>query len=150
MLENTEHVRTAWQEAINTPPPSRKAIYCIADNFETLVSVCNAPKYGRSTNFMTEENEMLVSMKFGNSPKKSTRRASQHLSISRSSLRRVMDKLNLKLYCSRLIHGLLEDDPHHRLLFCESIHAHITNKHQKLLDKIIWSDEGLVSNCPDK
>ena len=65
-------MRTAWQEAYHTPPPSRKAIYRIIDKFETLGSVCNAPKSGRRKASMTEENETLVAMTFVNSPKKST------------------------------------------------------------------------------
>jgi hypothetical protein len=140
-LENAEHVRTAWQKAFQTPPPSRKTIYHIRDKFETLGSVCNAPKSGRPKTSMTEENEMLVAMTFVNSPKKSTRRASQQLSIPRTSLRRLMDKLKLKPYRPRLVHGLLEDDPDRRLQFCESILGHITNEQPDLLDKIIWSDE---------
>ena len=90
---------------------------------------------------MTEVNEMLVAMTFVNSPKKSTRRASQQLSIPRTSLQRVMGKLKLNPHRPRLIHGLLEDDQHRWLQFCQLIHAHITNEQPDLPDKIIRSDE---------
>ena len=49
-----EHVRTAGQEAFHTSPPSRMAIYRIRDTFETLGSVCNAPKFGCAKTFMNE------------------------------------------------------------------------------------------------
>ena len=54
---------------------------------------------------MTEENEMRVAMTFVNSPKKSTRRAAQELSLPGTSLRRLMRNLNLKPYRPRLLHG---------------------------------------------
>ena len=59
---------------------------------------------------MTEENEVRVAMTFVNSPKKSTRRAAQELSLPRTSLLCLMRKLNLKPYRPRLLHGLLEDE----------------------------------------
>ena len=68
-LENADHVCTAWKEAFHTSPLSRNAIYRIRNKFETLGSVCNAPKSGRSKTSVTEENKMLVAMTFVNSPK---------------------------------------------------------------------------------
>jgi hypothetical protein len=117
--ENAERVRTAWVEAVNTPPPTRLTIYRIGDKFGATGSVANAPKSGHPRTSMTEENEMRVAMTFVNSPKKSTRRAAQELSLPRTSLRRLMRKLNLKPYLPRLLHGLLEDDPDRRLQFYE-------------------------------
>ena len=68
-LGNVEHLRRAWQEAIHTPPHSRKAFYRIGDKFG---QVCNAPNSGRPKTSMNEENEMLVAMIYEKSPKKST------------------------------------------------------------------------------
>ena len=47
---------------------------------------------------MTEENDMRVAMTFVNSPKKSTQRAAQEISLPRTQLQRLMRKLNLKPY----------------------------------------------------
>ena len=82
--ENGERVRTAWVEAFNTPPPTRLTIYRIRDKFDATGSVANAPKSGHPRTSMTEENEMRVAMTFVNSPKKSTRRAAQELSLPRT------------------------------------------------------------------
>jgi len=138
--ENAERVSTAWVEVFNTPPPTRLAIYRIRDKFDATGSVANASKSGRPRTSMSEENEMRVVMTFVNSPKKSTRRAAQELSLTRTSLRRLMSKLNLKPYRPRLLHGLLEDDPDRQLQFYEIICNQISDK-RDLLDKIIWSVE---------
>ena len=83
---------------------------------------------------------MRVSMTFLNSQKNSTRRAARELSLPRTSLRRLMRKLNLKPYRPRLLHGLLEDHPDRLLQFCEIMRNQISNEGD-ILDKIIWSDE---------
>lgn len=137
--KNAEQVRTLWQEAFNTPPPSRQAIYRIRNKFESSGSVINLPKSGRPKTSMTEENEIRVALTFVNSPRKSTRCASMELSIPRTSLRRLM--LKLKPYHPHLIHGLLEDDPDRRLQFCEMVRDQITKEQPDFLDKIIWSNE---------
>ena len=74
------------------------------------------------------ENEMLVTMTFVNSPKKSARRASAELPIPRISLQRLMHKLKLKPYRPQLVHGLLEDDPDRRLQFCKMMRNQFTGE----------------------
>ena len=103
--------------------------------------MCNAPKSGRSKTSLTEENKILAAMRFVDSPKNSTRRASRQLSIPGTSLRRLVNKLKLKPYHLRQVHCLLLDDPDGQLQFCESIRAHITNEQPDFLDNIMWSDE---------
>jgi hypothetical protein len=75
-----------------------------------------------------------------NSPKESTRRAAQELSLPRTSLRRLMHKLNFKPYRPKLLHGLLEVDPDRRLQFCEIVRNQISDE-RDLIHKIIWTDE---------
>lgn len=53
--ENAEQVRTSWQGAFNTLPPSPQAIY--QEISESTRSVVNLPKSGRLKTSMTEENE---------------------------------------------------------------------------------------------
>ena len=67
--ENAELVCTPWQEAFDTPPPTRLTIYRIRDKFEATGAVVNAPKSGRPRTSMTKENEMRVALTFVNSPK---------------------------------------------------------------------------------
>lgn len=54
------------------------------------------------------QGQMTVAVTFVNRPKISTRRAVQAVSLPRTSLRRLMHKLNLKPYFPRLLHGLRE------------------------------------------
>ena len=64
-------------------------------------------------------NEMQVALTFITSPKKSTRRASSELGISRRSLCCLINKLNFKLYRPRLLQHLTEDDPDCRVEFAD-------------------------------
>ncbi|CAI9734936.1 Hypothetical predicted protein [Octopus vulgaris] len=128
MSENGEQVRTAWQEAFHSPPPSRQTIYWIRNKFDSTGSVSKAPKSGRSKTSVTERNEMLVAMAFVNCPKKSTQRASLELSIPRTPLQRLMHKLKLRHFRARLVHGVLEGDPDRRLQSCELMRDQIANE----------------------
>lgn len=138
--ENAEEVRQMWVTMFGTDPPSRQAIYAIRNKFEQTGSICDAPRSGRPVTVTNEENEMLVSQAFVENPGTSKHRASLELAISRSSLRRIMEGLKLKMYKPRLMHGLLEDDPDRRLQFCEIILNEETQGNG-ILEKITWSDE---------
>ncbi|XP_037020829.2 uncharacterized protein LOC119063554 isoform X1 [Artibeus jamaicensis] len=138
--ENAEKVRQKWAEEFDTPSPSRQTIYRIRDKFDKTGSICNAPKSGRPVSITTQENEMLVSQAFTESPKKSKQRASVELGISCRSLSRIMQRLGLKMYRPRLLHGLLEDDPDRRLQFCEVV-LNEERQGNSIIDKIIWSNE---------
>ena len=135
--ENAETVHTAWQEAFHTLPPSRLTIYCLRSKFDITDSVSNAPKSGRPKTCTTEENKTLVAMTFTNSPKKSTQCASAQLSISRTSLQRLLNNIKLKPYRPRLVHSLLEDGPDRRLQFSEMMCDQYVGKQVETLDKII-------------
>ena len=135
--ENAETVRTLWQEAFHTPPPSRNTIYCLRNKFDETGSVNSAPKRGRPKTSTTEENKTLVALTFVNSPKKSTRRASAELSMSRASLRRLSHNIKFKPYRPRLVDALLEDDPDRRLQFCEMMRDQFVGEQVVTSDKFI-------------
>jgi hypothetical protein len=80
---------------------------------------------------------MLVSQAFTKILQKSKQRAFIELDISHRSLRHLMQRLGLKIYGPKLLHGLLEDDPELRLQFCEVV----LNEGSGIIDKITWSDE---------
>ncbi|CAF3819615.1 unnamed protein product [Rotaria sp. Silwood1] len=82
----------------------------------------------------------LVSETFAQNPQMSQRRAALELGISRRSLQRLMQDLNLKPYKPRLLQALNEDDPNRRLEFCEWI-LNSTQEDPTLLDRILWTDE---------
>ncbi|CAF1374950.1 unnamed protein product [Rotaria sordida] len=83
-----------------------------------------------------------VSEAFLLNPRISQRRASLDLGISRRSLGRLMQDLNLKSYKPRLLQALNEDDPDRRMEFCEWI-LDSTQEDPTLLDRILWTDEAI-------
>ncbi|GFY67824.1 DUF4817 domain-containing protein [Trichonephila inaurata madagascariensis] len=83
---------------------------------------------------------MKVALTFVNNTKKSTRQASRELGSLRTSIQHLMHQLHLKPYYTRLLHGLLWDDPDHRLQFCEIMRNLLTEQPDQLL-KIAWIDE---------
>ena len=93
---------------------SRQTIYRIHDKFDETGPICNAPKSGRPVSVATQENEMWV-RHLRRAHQKSKQRTSIDLGISRRPLSRLMQRLGLKMYQTRLLHGLLEDDPDRRL-----------------------------------
>ena len=88
------------------------------------------------------ENMQLVAEEILRSPNipKSYRRLSDTLANSASSLYPILKELKLKPYMSRLFHGLSEDDPDHRLQFCEFWNGTIAQDPESPY-KILWSDE---------
>jgi hypothetical protein len=116
--------------------PTRQTIYRLAEKFDETGSVEDAPRSGRPKTVRAEENAQVVSESFLRNPQPSQRRASRELSISRRSLRRIMQDLNLKPYKPRLLQALNEDDPDRRLEFCEWILDSIQDD-PTLLDRIL-------------
>ena len=96
--QNAETVRTNWVGTFGTQAPKRQTIYRIRDKFNATGSILNAPKTGRPKTVCTEDNKQLVAETFVQSPKKSTRRASLELSISRTSIMRILKSIGLYVY----------------------------------------------------
>ena len=122
--------------------PTRQAIYKLVNKFDDTGSVENSFRSGRPTTVRTEENMQIVSETFARNPRISQRRASLELGLSRSSLQRLMQDLNLRPYKPRLLHALNEDDPDRRMEFCEWI-LNSTQEDPTLLDRILWTDEAI-------
>jgi len=83
---------------------------------------------------------MLVSRAFTQVLQKLSQRVYIELGIFRRSLSRLMQLLGLKMYRSRLLHELLEDDPDRRLQFCEVV-LNDERQGSGIVDKFMWSDE---------
>ncbi|CAF5022496.1 unnamed protein product [Rotaria sp. Silwood1] len=120
--------------------PTRQAIHKLVKKFDDTGSVEDSPRSGRPTTVRIEENMQLVSETFAQNPQMSQRRASLELGVSRRSLQRLMQDLNLKPYKPKLLQALNEDDPDRRLEFCEWI-LNSTQEDPTLLYRILWTDE---------
>jgi len=111
-----------------------------AINLMTMGPAVMLHKSGRLVSVTTQENEMLVSQVFTKGPQKSKQRASIALGNSRTSLSPLMQRLGLKIYQPRLLHGLLGDDPECRLQFCKVV-LNDERQGNGITDKITWSDK---------
>ena len=100
--ENAQDVIRDWNHYFNTDPPTRLAIYKLRDKFDDTGSVVDAPRSGRPS-VCTEQNLATVAEAYGKSPKKSLRRASAEIGIKRTSQRKILTKLQMRLYIPTLI-----------------------------------------------
>lgn len=135
-----KHVTENWSKNFTSPPPSKPAMHHLINKFEQLGTVADAPRNGAPKSARNAENTDLVAAAYVESPSTSQRRASVELGISRRSLGRIMDDLELKPYIPRPLHALNEDDPDRRLQFCETFLA-FYEEDPDLVKKIIWTDE---------
>lgn len=124
----------------NRPIPTRQMVYKLNKKFQETGSVIDAPRSGRPSTVVTEENMHLVAQTFVETPSQSAVRASLQLGISDRSLRRMLKKLNYHCYRPRLIHALTEDDPDRRLEFCEW-YTGCAEDDAEFYQQILWSDE---------
>jgi hypothetical protein len=136
--ENAEKVRQKWAEESDTLPLSRQLP--TEYGIKKLGPSAMLQKLVDRSSVTTQENEMLVSQAFTKSPQKSKQIASIELGISCRSLSRLMQRLGLKTYRARLLHGLLEDDPDRRLQLCEVV-LNDERQGNGIVDKITLSDE---------
>lgn len=140
--ENISEVRRQWTLQFRSDAPSRLTISRIRDKFEekgTVQDVC-AGQSGRPRTSRSDDNVALVIRAFEASPTKSTRRASQEMGISQSTVCRILKDNGMKPYRPVLLHQLNEDDPDRRLEFAEWF-VNSAAMDETFPDMIIWSDE---------
>ncbi|CAF3216891.1 unnamed protein product [Rotaria sp. Silwood2] len=116
--------------------PTPQAIHKLVKKVSSDISVEDSPRSGRSTTVRTKEKVQLVSETFAQNPQMSQRHASLALGISRRSLQRLMQDLNLKPYKPSLLGALNQDDPDRRLKFCEWI-LNSAQEDPTLLDRVL-------------
>ena len=109
-----------WHNHFPTQSPSKSTIQTLVAKFEASDCVTDAKRSGAPTTIRTDENAHLIATAYTQSPKKSQRRASAELAISRSSLQKIMKDIGLQPYHPRLLHALNEDDFDRRIQFCEN------------------------------
>ena len=82
----------------------------------------------------------LVAAAYVQSPRKSQRKASSELQISRRSLGHIMTEIGLKPFRPQLLQALNDDDPDRRQQFCEELLS-LYHLDSKIVDKVIWTEE---------
>lgn len=139
LVHNISVIRL-WKREFNSAPPNYKTIDSLIKRFNETGSVADLPRSGRPVTAVTTEATKRVSDLYEDRPSTSSRRASNELGVSRTSVRRIIKSLNLRVYVPRLVQSLHEDDFDRRLEFCEEMLRNFENN-PDLIDKIVWSDE---------
>ena len=139
---NAQRIREEWinEYGDERSPPHRDTIYHLRNRFHQNGTEANLPRSGRPRYVRTPETANYVSFAFAQSPQKSAVQLSAKPDISKSSLRRILHENGYKVYHSKLIHGLLEDDADGRLQMCELFISKFKDD-SELFNKIIWCDE---------
>lgn len=135
------YVQTTFVEKFpGKVPPSRQAIHALKKKFRETGSVHDAKKSGRPVSVRSPQNKETVVQFYHENPGTSQVRASLQVQISRTSLRRIMKDLKLRLWRPRLVHALNEDDFDRRSQFSEW-YVNVTEEDPSVEDRILWSDE---------
>ena len=100
--ENAQDAIRDWNHYFNTDPPTCLTIYILRDKFDETGSVADATRSGRPS-VCTEQNLATVAEAYGRSPKKSLRRARAEIGIKRTSLHKILTKLQMRPYILRLV-----------------------------------------------
>jgi transposase len=140
VYQNAAEVARQFQHHYERAPTTRESILDIARKFDETGSIQDKSRSGRPRSVSTEENKERFLAVFEESPGTSEKRASLELNLSRTSLRRMMQELGLKLYRPRLLHALNEDDPDRRCEFAETFLNMVADDYS-LPDRIVWADE---------
>ena len=135
-------IQRIWKTMTGRAPPDRKTITTLVKKFESTGSVLNdTRRSGRPIVSTSEDNVEKVKCHMAEHPTSSTRRTSDELNMSQSTVQRIVrGNLKLKPYRPRLIHELNEDDPDRRLEFCNTFIA-MCEDDEMLINNIWWSDE---------
>ena len=100
----------------------------------------NVSQVGRPRHSCIEENVEAVKEAFSRSPRKSIRRASVELNLSRSTIHRILQGEKLHPYVLRFLHEISEEDCADRLDFCEEMLQLIDND-QEVVNHLLFTDE---------
>lgn len=99
--------------------PSHTTLWRMMKRFENTGCVVDRPISGRLQTAMNEENIETVALTFVENQNQSATKVANHLGIPRTSLRRIIKHLNLKIYRPMLLQAITEDDLKLRVEFCE-------------------------------
>jgi len=77
---------------------------------------------------------------FTRSPQKFTKQCAREAGVSRTSIRRILKTARRKVFISKLLHALNEDDPDRRVQYCEWF-QNMVREDEEFVGKMGWSDE---------
>ena len=148
----------AWQEVFKSPTevqrrfhatydphyePTRRTIYAIHAKFMETGSVNDQPRSGRLRSGRSEENQEVVEAAFVQDQRKSIRRASLELNISKATIHRLLRKdIGMYPYKLQIVQNLEPQDYDSWLEMCETL-IHRYEEDSNILEHMWFSDEAV-------
>jgi len=134
--------RSAAEEFNRTHPEREKLLnhttVCrLIKRFQEKSSVADRERCGRGRSVTDEETSTMVLVNVARSPVKSVGKISQDLTISISSVHRILKIQKFHPYKVHLVQALHGDDTDRRLEFCEWVCNHLDSS-------ILFSDEAIL------
>ena len=128
--------------AFDKKPPVKSCLLDIIRKFRDTGSVDNDNKCnsGRKRTIRTNENHGIILEKVLRSPKKSRRRLSKELGISRSSVNRMIKDIGAFSYKIQILQSLQPQDPHQRFNYATCFLAQ-NYADEDFVENIWFSDE---------
>jgi hypothetical protein len=123
-------------------PPTDKTIRVWYKQFTETGCLCKYKSSGRP--LTTEDDAEWVQASFLQSPKKLTGTAAKELSMSKTTLWRILCKrLVFKPYCIQMVQQLSDKDHRHQLNFCLQLQD-LMSSNDHFLEKVQFSDEATL------
>lgn len=120
--------------------PTKPTILQLIQRFQEQGSVADLPRTGRPRSVRTDLSTQRVRESIEKDPKSSTRRRSQELGLSRTTLQRIQTELGMHPYKIQVVQQLKPGDYEQRMAYSTWIQEK-AKKNRKFLDQLIMSDE---------
>ena len=137
---NSETQRCYRRHFNTRDSPSVNAIKGIISLFQEQGAVCDLPRSGRPRTARNDENREELERSLEENPPVSTRRRSQQMGISRSSLQRMLHEMDMFPYKIQLVQQLQPQDYEQRLEYAMRLQD-LVNGDPGFLQTLIMSDE---------
>src|SRR6202042_2575462 len=127
-----------FNERFPDRPITRKYLRELVQKFQTTGHVNNAKRSGRPS--LAEEKQIEIVAQMIVNPLQPTSLVAAECEVSSKSVQRVLKRNKFHPYKLKILHELTEDDPDHRLEFCELM-ADRLKGNRNYLKSICFSDE---------
>ena len=137
-------VQRKFTENFGSKPPAYNTIRALIRKFKKEGSIKDRTRSGRPVSVRSQDNILCVKRTIDTTPTKSLRKFASDLSLSKSSVHRILKGMNYKPYKPTIVQLLNQFDRQRRLDFCRSMMSSIENGEVDL-STVLFSDESIFS-----
>ena len=142
LTKNSAEVRRRFQREFDAPPPSHHTVRDLYDKFRNTGSVADKARSGRPTTSTGADQAEVISTIIQRNSNTSVRRLSAQTGIERTSVWRMLRKLDLTPWRPTQVQALGDDDYDRRMEFCATWLTKL-EENANLNDLVLWSDESV-------